>query len=167
MIPQVLFNTNMFVDGVNFSGDVPELSLPKVTVKTEAYRAGGMDAEIDMDMGLEKLECSFSTNGVRKEAMKFFGLADGTAFNASFRGSFRGQKGSFVGVTATIRGMLKELDPGSWKPGDKAEFKYAVSVSYYKLEIDGSVIYELDPVNSVRAINGVDQLMQMRQQLGL
>lgn len=167
MIPEVLFNTNMFVDGVSFAGDVPELSLPKVTVKTDGYRAGGMDGEIDMDMGLEKLECSFSTNGVRKAAMKFFGLADGTAFNASFRGSFKGQKGAFVGVTATIRGMLKELDPGSWKPGDKAEFKYAVSVSYYKLEIDGSVIYELDPVNGVRAINGVDQLMQMRQQLGL
>jgi len=167
MIPQTLFNTNLFVDGMSFAGDVPELSLPKVSVKTEAYRAGGMDAEIDMDMGLEKLEASFSTNGVRKEAMKWFGLADGTAFNASFRGSFKGQKGEFTGVTATLRGMLKELDPGSWKPGDKAEFKYSISVTYYKLEIDDVVIYELDPVNSVRAINGVDQLQQMRNQLGL
>lgn len=167
MIPQTLFNTNLFVDGINFSGDVPELSLPKVTVKTEGYRAGGMDAEIDVDTGLEKLECSFATNGVRKEALKFLGLADGTAFNGSFRGSFRGHKGSFVGVTATIRGMLKEVDPGSWKPGDKAEFKYSVGVSYYKLEIDGSVMYEIDPVNAVRVINGVDQLIQMRNQLGL
>lgn len=167
MIPQTLFNTNLFVDGINFSGDVPELSLPKVTVKTEAYRAGGMDAEIDMDMGLEKLESSFTTNGVRKDALKFFGLVDGAAFNASFRGSFRGQKGAFVGVTATLRGMLKEVDPGSWKPGDKAEFKYNIGVSYYKLEIDGTVMYEIDPVSSVRVINGVDQLIQMRNQLGL
>lgn len=167
MIPQTLFNTNMFVDGISFAGDVPELSLPKISVKTEPYRGGGMDAEIEMDVGMEKLEASFSTNGVRKEAMKFFGLADGTAFNASFRGSFRGQKGEFIGVVATLRGMLKELDPGSWKPGDKAEFKYTVAATYYKLEIDGSVIYEFDPVNGVRVINGVDQLQQMRSQLGL
>jgi uncharacterized protein len=167
MIPQTLFNMNMFVDGISFAGDVPELSLPKVTVKTEAYRGGGMDAEIDMDMGLEKLESSFSTNGVRKEAMKFFGLADQTAFNGSFRGSFKEQKGRFVGVIATIRGMLREVDPGSWKPGDKAEFKYAISPSYYKLEIDGQIIYEIDPVNAVRVINGVDQLQQVRSQLGL
>jgi len=167
MIPQTLFNLNMFVDGVSFAGDVPELSLPKVTVKTDSYRGGGMDGEIEVDMGLEKMESSFSTNGVRKEAMKFFGLADGTSFNAAYRGSFKEQKGRFVGVIATIRGMLKELDPGSWKPGDKAEFKYSIAVSYYKLEIDGVVIYEIDPVNSVRVINGVDQLQQVRSQLGL
>ncbi|NBB09535.1 phage major tail tube protein [Pseudomonas sp. SLFW] len=167
MIPQTLFNTSLFIDGLSFKGDVPELSLPKLTVKTEGYRAGGMDGEIEMDMGLEKMEASFGTNGVRKEAMKFFGLADQTAFNGSFRGSFKEQRGRFVGVVATIRGMLKELDPGSWKVGDKAEFKYSVAVSYYKLEINERVMYEIDPVNSVRVINGVDQLQQMRNQLGL
>jgi P2 family phage contractile tail tube protein len=167
MIPQTLFNTNLFVDGISFAGDVPELTLPKLAVKTEAYRAGGMDGEVDMDMGLEKLDASFTTNGVRKEAMKFFGLADGTAFNGSFRGSFKGLKGTGVGVTATVRGTLKEFDPGSWKAGDKAEFKYAIGLTYYKLEIDGSVMYEIDPVNAVRVINGVDQLIEMRNHLGL
>ncbi|MDG6400638.1 phage major tail tube protein [Pseudomonas quasicaspiana] len=167
MIPEILFNTNLFIDGISFKGDVPELSLPKVTVKTEGYRPGGADGEVDMDTGMEKMEASFSTNGVRKEALKYVGLVDGTAFNSSFRGSFKGQQGKFVGVTATIRGMLKEVDPGNWKPGDKAEFKYNIGVSYYKLEIDGTVMYELDPLNSVRVINGVDQLIQMRNQLGL
>lgn len=167
MTPQTLFNTNLFIDGISFSGDIPELTLPKIAVKTEGYRAGGMDGEIDMDVGLEKLEASFAANGVRQQAMKFVGLADQTAFNGSFRGSFKEQKGRFVGVTATIRGMLKELDPGSWKSGDKAEFKYSVGVSYYKLEIDSVVIFEIDPVNSVRVINGVDQLQQMRNQLGI
>jgi P2 family phage contractile tail tube protein len=167
MIPQTLFNTNLFIDGINFRGDIPELTLPKMTVKTEAYRAGGMDAEIDMDMGLEKLEASFTANGLRKDAMKYVGLADGMAFNASFRGSFRAQKGEFTGVIATLRGMLKEVDPGGWKAGEKAEFKYSVSVAYYKLEIDGDVMYEIDPLNSIRVIDGVDQLAEMRNQLGL
>lgn len=167
MIPQTLFNTNLFVDGTSFQGDVPSLVLPKVSVKTEEYRAGGMDAPIEMDMGLEKLESSFVTNGVRKEAMKYFGLADQTAFNGSFRGAFKGQKGEITAVAATIRGMLKEVDPGDWKAGDKAEFKYAVAVTYYKLEIDGTVMYEIDPVNSIRVVNGVDQLAATRTALGL
>lgn len=167
MIPQTLFNTNLFVDGTSFQGDVPSLVLPKVSVKTEEYRAGGMDAPIEMDMGLEKLESSFVTNGVRKEALKYFGLADQTAFNGSFRGAFKGQKGEITAVTATLRGMLKEVDPGDWKVGDKAEFKYAVAVTYYKLEIDGTVMYEIDPVNSIRVVNGVDQLAAMRTALGL
>lgn len=167
MTPEVLFNTNLIVDGVSMSGDVPQLTLPKVTVKTDAYRAGGMDAEIDMDMGMEKFECSFTTNGVRREALKFVGLADQTAFNASFRGAFKSQTGGWKGVVATVRGMAKEVDKGDWKAGDKGEFKFGVSLSYYKLEIDSKLIYEFDPVNGVRVIDGVDQLAKMRTILGI
>ena len=72
MIPQTLFNTNMFIGGQSLQGDVPSLSLPKVTVKTEEYRGGGMDASVTMDMGLEKLEAGFATNGVRREVLKYF-----------------------------------------------------------------------------------------------
>ncbi|WP_243260345.1 phage major tail tube protein, partial [Pseudomonas aeruginosa] len=52
MIPQTLTNTNLFIDGVSFAGDVPSLTLPKLAVKTEQYRAGGMDAPVSIDMGL-------------------------------------------------------------------------------------------------------------------
>ncbi|WP_017517029.1 phage major tail tube protein [Pseudomonas nitroreducens] len=167
MVPQTLYNTNLFVDGVSFAGDVPSLSLPKLTVKTEEYRAGGMDAPIEMDQGLEKLEASFSAKGVRREALKLFGLADQTAFNATFRGSFKGQKGITTAVVCTLRGLLKEVDPGEWKPGGEAEFKFAIAASYYKLEVGGRVMFEIDPVNCVRNINGVDQLAAVRADLGL
>ncbi|WP_030128503.1 phage major tail tube protein [Pseudomonas sp. QTF5] len=167
MIPQTLFNTNLFIDGTSLQGDVPSLTLPKLTVKTDEYRGGGMDAPVEMDMGLEKLEASFNTNGVRKEVLKHFGAFDQTGFNATFRGAFKGQKGAVTAVVATLRGGLKEVDPGDWKAGDKGEFKYAVAVTYYKLEIDGRVMYEIDPVSSVRVINGVDQLMDVRNALGM
>ena len=67
----------------------------------------------------------------------------------------------------TLRALLREVDPGDWKAGDKAEIKYAVSPTYYKLEVDGSVIYEIDIINSIRVIDGVDQLAKMREQLGI
>ena len=167
MIPQTLFNTNMFVDGMSLQGDVPSLSLPKLTVKTEEYRGGGMDAPVGVDMGLEKLEASFTTTGVRRESLKYFGLSDQTGCNAVFRGAFKGLKGQITPVIATMRGMLKEVDLGDWKPGDKAEIKHAMAVTYYKLEIDGRVMYEIDMVNAVRVIDGVDQLAAERSALGL
>ena len=118
-------------------------------------------------MGLEKLEASFTTNGVRREVLKYFGWPIRPAFNASFRGAFKGQKGAVKAVVATLRGGLKEVDPGDWKPGEKAEIKYAVAVTYYKLEIDGRVMFEIDPLNCVRVIDGVDQLAAERAALGL
>ena len=42
-----------------------------------------------------------------------------------------------------------------------------MSLRYYKLEIDGSLIYEIDPVNYVAVINGVDQLAAARQHLAI
>ncbi len=167
MVPQTLYLMNMFVDGINFAGDIPVLSLPKLKIKTDEYRAGGMDMGIDMDQGMEKMEASFSAKGVRREAMKYFGLADQTAFNAVFRGSYKGQRGATTSVVATLRGMLSELDPGEWKSGESGESKYSISVSYYKLEVGGRLMYEIDPVGCVRVINGVDQLASVRRDLGL
>lgn len=167
MIPEMLTNSVMFVDGVSFSGDVPSMTLPKLSIKSEEYRGGGMSGPVDLPTGLEKLEAAFTTNGVRKEALKFFGLADQTACNVVFRGSFKGQRGAVKPVIVTLRGSLKEVDMGDWKPGDKAEIKHAMSVTYYKLEIDGRVMYEIDFANMVQVINGVDQLADERSALGL
>lgn len=167
MIPQTLFGQNMSIGGICFQGEVPSFTQPKVTLKTEEFRGGGMDGSIEMDMGLEKMESSFTCTGVRKEALKYFGLANGNAFDATFRGTFKGKGGVETGTVSTVRGMLKEVDMGDWKSGDKAEFKYSVAVTYYKLEVDGVVIYEIDPVNSIRIIDGVDQLTQYRTNLGI
>ena len=167
MIPETLANLNLFVDGVSFQGDVPSLTLPKLTIKTEEHRPGGMDMPVELDMGMEKQEANFTTTGVRRESLKFFGLADGTAFNGVFRGAYKGLKGAIKPVVVTLRGTLKEIDMGDWKPGDKAEVKHGVGLTYYKLEVDGRVVYEIDALGMRRVIDGVDQLAAQRQALGL
>ncbi|WP_411386984.1 phage major tail tube protein [Pseudomonas sp. MPB03] len=167
MIPETLANLNLFVDGVSFQGDVPSLTLPKLTLKMEEHRGGGMDAPVELDMGMEKQEANFTTTGVRRESLKFFGLADGTAFNGTFRGAYKGLKGKVTPVIVTLRGTLKEVDMGDWKPGDKAEIKHSIGLTYYKLEVDGRTVYEIDPIGMRRVINGVDQLAAQRSALGL
>jgi len=167
MIPETLANLNLFVDGVSFQGDVPSLTLPKLTLKMEEHRPGGMDMPVEMDLGMEKQEAAFTTSGVRREALKFFGLADGSGFNGTFRGAFKGLKGKINPVVVTLRGTLKEIDMGDWKSGDKAEIKHSVGLSYYKLEVDGRVIYEIDALGMRRVIDGVDQLASQRAALGL
>lgn len=49
MIPETTANLNLFVDGVSFRGDVPSLTLPKLTLKMEEHRPGGMDMPVEMD----------------------------------------------------------------------------------------------------------------------
>jgi UDP-N-acetylmuramoyl-L-alanyl-D-glutamate--2,6-diaminopimelate ligase len=56
MLPKILKNFNVFVDGRGYAGKIDEITLPKLTIKTEEYRAGGMDIPVSIDMGMEKLE---------------------------------------------------------------------------------------------------------------
>lgn len=56
--PRILKNLNLFVDGRGHAGHVDEVTLPKLTIKTEEHRAGGMDLPVELDMGMEKLEAS-------------------------------------------------------------------------------------------------------------
>jgi len=167
MIPEVLSNCAGFIDGVSFSGEMPSLTLPKVVLKTETYRGGGMAGEVEIPTGVEKLEAGFTTNGVRREALKFFGLSDRTACSAVFRGSFKGLKGKVTPVIVTMRGGIKEVDMGDWKPGDKAETKHNMALTYYKLEVAGRVVYEIDMLGMVLVVDGVDQLADERSALGL
>lgn len=167
MIPQTLVNMNLFVDGKGFAGQVTSITLPKVKRKTDEHRAGGMDGPVKMGMGMEMMEASFALSGMPTDALVFFGIADDTAFNGNFRGAFKNQKGEVVAVIATFRGMLEEIDMGDWKPGEKAETKYSISPSYYKLEVDGQVIYELDYLNNIRTINGKDEAAEERSAIGM
>ena len=67
----------------------------------------------------------------------------------------------------TMRGLLTSVDPDTWKPGEEMPLKINMSLRYYKLEIDGAVVYEIDPVNYKAVINGVDQLETTRQHLAI
>ena len=60
MIPRKLKHFNLFVDGRGYAGKIEELTLPKVTIKAEEFRAGGMDAPMEIDLGMEKLEAEFT-----------------------------------------------------------------------------------------------------------
>ena len=87
MISDVLRNCDLFVDGRGYAGKVEEMTPPKLTVQTEEYRAGGMDAPVELDMGMEKLECGFSLGAVDAGVLKLWGLRAGARVPLTFRGA--------------------------------------------------------------------------------
>ena len=167
MIVNVLKNVNLFVDGRGFAGQVMEVNLPKLTVKMEEHRDGGMDAPAEIDMGLEKLECDFSTSNIDAGLLRSWGLAPGSLVPVTFRGALESEDGTVTPVVASVRGQVKEVDYGTWKPGEKVPLKCAMAVRYYKFEHDGALIHEIDVDNMVRIVNGVDRLAEQRAALGI
>jgi P2 family phage contractile tail tube protein len=72
MIPKILKNFNLFIDGRGYVGKVEEVNPPKLNIKTEEFRAGGMDSPVMVDMGVEKLEGSFTLLEYDKDVLKQF-----------------------------------------------------------------------------------------------
>lgn len=163
----ILKNFNLFVDGRGYAGECEEITPPKLTFKTDEFRNGGMDAPVEVELGMDKLEASFSLTKYDTNVLKLFGLAPGNSKPLTFRGSVIGEDGVETAVVINITGYLKEVDQGSWKPGDKATLKGSVAVNYYKHTVGGRVIHEVDVKNMIRNINGVDQLKQTRANLGM
>lgn len=166
MLPKILKNFSAFVDGRGYAGRVDEITLPKLSIKTEEYRGGGMDVPIDIDLGMEKLEAEITFSEYDPELFRLFGIMDNSTVNFTLRGGLQGT-GDAEPVVVNLRGKIKELDSGSWKAGDKATLKCMISIFYYKLTIDRRELIEIDAENMIRKINGVDQLSSMRQALGV
>jgi P2 family phage contractile tail tube protein len=164
MLPKILKNFNVYVDGRGYAGRVDEITLPKLTVKTEEYQGAGMSSPVEIDMGLEKLEMDLTFSEYDRELFKLFGLTNGSEFALTIRGALQGT-GDTSPVVINVRGYFKEMDFDSWKPAEKATLKCSVACNYYKLTIDGVELIEIDPVNMIRNVNGVDQLSEVRQAL--
>ncbi len=168
MIQNILTDMSLFVDGKGYVGKCPELTLPKITPVVREYRAGGMSGTVEIGMGaIEKMEAEFTLAGVEPDVLALLRVLPGDYAPFNVRGALVDYDGVEKPVLVVMRGQVKAIDMGTWKPGDESSLKISMAVHYYRLEHGGSVIYEIDPVNMVMNIGGVDRLAQTRNNLGL
>ncbi|AJF07763.1 phage major tail tube protein [Geoalkalibacter subterraneus] len=167
MLSHILRNFSLFVDGRGYAGDVEELTPPKLTMLTEEFRGGGMDAPVDVEMGMEKMECEFTLTKYDREVIKLFGLAPGNTTPLTLRGSAESEDGDNVPVVINLVGKIRELEHGSWKAGEKATLKAVVSLRAYKYTQAGEVLHDIDIMAMRRVIGGVDQMAATRANLGI
>lgn len=167
-LPRKLKNMNLFHNGNNFIGLVPKVTLPKLARKMEEYRAGGMDGAVDVDMGGEKLTLDWTAGGMIVEALRSFGATSATAVALRFAGAYqRDDTADVDAVEVVVRGRYSEIDMGESAPGGTTEHKYTMSCAYYRLDINGRTEIEIDQLNMIYIVDGVDILADQRRALGV
>jgi P2 family phage contractile tail tube protein len=167
-LPKKLKNMNLFNDGNNYRGQVSEVTLPKLTRKTEEYRGGGMNGPITIDHGQEKIVLEWTCGGIMKDVLAQYGITQHDGVQLRFAGAYQAEDNSKPdAVEVVIRGRHTEFDFGNQKPGDDSTFKVTSAVSYYKLSINGEAIIEIDLVNMIETVNGKDLLADIRNAIGL
>lgn len=160
-------NFNLYFDGKGFAGQVEDFTPPKLALTTEDFRGGGMDAPAEITLGMEKLEASFTLKAYDKSILSAFGIRAGASVPLVAREALESHDGTVTRVAHTMRGKIKEIDQGTSKPGEAPPLKIAMALDYYKLQHGETTVQEIDVVNMVRIVNGVDALADIRRALGI
>lgn len=167
MLPSKLKNFNVFANGVSHIHQVPEVALPKIAAMVQAYRGGGMLGELDMDMGLQKMEMETTFGGLPVTVLAQMGLIGVAGAMLRFAGAYQEEaQGVVTAAELVVRGKHVELDPGTAKTGDDTAWKLKSTVSYLKWTINAAVVVEIDILNNIYVVGGVDRMAQIRAAIG-
>ncbi|WP_339057290.1 phage major tail tube protein [Candidatus Regiella endosymbiont of Tuberolachnus salignus] len=169
-LPRKLKYFNLFNDGDNYQGVVESITLPKLVRQLEAYRGGGMNGSAKIDLGLEEgaIDMEWTLGGVEAQVYRQWGCAKIDGVQLRFSGSLqRDDTGDITQIEVVTRGRHQEIDSGDYKQGDNSQTKIASKNTYYKLTLNHKVIIEIDTLNMIEIVEGVDVLKEHRRAIGL
>ncbi|MEZ6972582.1 MULTISPECIES: phage major tail tube protein [unclassified Aeromonas] len=169
-LPRKLKHLNMFLDGGNWIGVAEDFTPAKLSQKFEAYRGGGMMGAANIHMGLEDgaIDTSFTFGGLEADLVKRMGTPKIDGVTIRFAGSVqRDDTNEVVAVEIVQRGRFKELDRGTLKSGDNSQSKVSMVNTYYKETMNGVDLVEIDLINMIWIVDGVDLMAEHRKAIGL
>ncbi|MGY2155755.1 phage major tail tube protein [Pseudomonas tolaasii] len=169
-MPRKLKNLNLFNDGNSYLGLVKSLTLPSLGRKMEAYRGGGMNGPVKADLGMsdDGIQFEWKTGGLDLISLRQFGAVNASSVALRFSGPYQqDDTGETSNVEVVVRGRHETIEMGEGKAGEDTEHSMKTTCSYYKLTVDGEEIIEIDLLNFVEKVNGVDMLEKHRTAMGI
>jgi uncharacterized protein len=165
-----LSNANVYINGSAFAGQAEEVTLPDLKPKMTEMKALSQMGVIEVTTGLEKMGVKIKWNSVNPEVLAssadFFN-ADSIMIRANLTTWQNGSRLSDVPCVAFVKGLNKNLPAIGIKHQDTPDVEQEFSVSYYRLEINGAVVFEVDFYANVYIVDGEDMLADLRANLGL
>lgn len=166
-IPEVIHDFNIYNTGSKIIGLTGEVSLPDFEAMTETISGAGILGEIETTIagryGSMEQEIPF-----RCIDDDYFKVIDPTKpAELTLRGAIqynRKTDGStdYMGMRVVFRGRCKKIAIGTVKQGGPMDSSVTMELTYILVEMDGKTKIELDKVNGVFKVNGVDLLAKVK-----
>lgn len=169
-LPRKLKNLNLFNDANSYVGVVKSVTLPPLGRKMESYRGGGMNGPVKADLGFsdDGIQFEWKTGGLDLIALRQFGAVNASGVALRFAGAFQqDDTGDVSAVEVVMRGRHETIEMGDNQPGEDTEHSITTTCTYYKLIVDNEEIIEIDLLNFIEKVNGVDMLEKQRAAIGL
>lgn len=167
-IPEVIHDFNLYLSGNKLGGVTGEVALPDFESVTETISGAGILGEFESVIagryGSMEQEVPFR---VINEDM--FKLIDPTVpVELTLRGAIQQTVKAtgavdYIGMRVVFRGRSKKIAIGTVKQGGPMDSSIALELTYILIEMDGKSKVELDKINGVFKINGVDLLAKVHK----
>lgn len=167
-IPEVLNDYNAYLSGNRLVGTTGEVKLPDLEGLTETVKGCGILGEFETVITgrYGDMEQEIVFNMLSEDVFKMIDTTK--AVELVLRGSqqYTDRAAGNVdqmGMRVVFRGRAKKLSPGDMKQGKAMNGSVTLGLTYIYIELDGSPKFELDKLNSVFKVNGVDLLAKVRK----
>ena len=168
MLPRVLKDFTLFVDGLGYAGLVEEVTLPKLTRQMEDHQAGGMLGPVKLDLGMDAMTLECTIAEFNPEILKLWGNANASGINARFLGAITSQDGGGTdAIEISVRGRFEEIDPGTAKKKETGKLKIKMPLTYYRYSHNGVVLIEIDLISGKESVGGTDLSAAVMKALGI
>lgn len=166
-LPRKLKQMAMFVKGVHYAGECPEVTLPTLERELEDYRGGAMPGPVKVDMGGKELTMAIKMAGWVAAIVKEYGGALSGTDLRLVQAVQADDTADVQGIEIVARGRMIKADLGSAKPGDMTEHEYEFALTYLKIIDAGETLVEIDYLNMIENVGGVDRMETTRSVLGI
>src|SRR6266478_1248102 len=157
----------VWINDIGKIGEAPNFQPPEINIQTEEFRGGGMDGTAEIPMGIEKLEFDFNLHTWDEQIWSILGYGPGSLdVPITFRGYLLTAAGNEKGVVIETHCLIKSVKPSKVEAGKKADLSVHVCANYYRHEIDGRTVTEIDVFNKITIIGGNDKSANARRILG-
>ena len=169
-IPTALNDVEIYIGGSSKLAGIGEVELPNLETATVNIEQIGMVSEYEAAITghYKKLEAKIKMDCIDESLLNFNNEGE---LLVECKGVIQKMNKlthapSYIGIDATFKGMIKKFDGPKLKPGNKLEAAFDLTLSYYKLEIDGKEIANIDVFNRISNVNG-ETNGKIRRLLGL
>lgn len=162
-------NANVYVNGASQLGKVEEINLPDITFMLSEHKALGMIGKFELFSGIDKMECTIKWNAFYRDVLTQFSDPR-KALKLQVRSSLETYNSegllTEVACVAYLTGQPKNFPAGNFKQHDNVEASSKMTLTAYKLEIDGLPVVEFDALANIYMVDGKDIFATYTKNIG-
>ena len=165
-VPEKINDANCYLDGNKMIGVAASIDLSEVNMKTSTVSGMGINGELDSPtIGVfESIEQEVQFNTLYSSFADM--LSPLSTVNLTFRAAQQvyDKTGgyAFKGLRVVEMGRVKKFKPGKIEKGESMEATVTIELTYILIENEGVKLVEIDKLNGVFVVNGVDMLAEIR-----